>query len=230
MSEVYSLFNLDFEMELSTRPEKYIGNIETWNMAEDILKNELDKFGRKWSIDAGGGAFYGNKIDIKIKDSLNRMHQCATIQLDFNLPERFDLTYQTNDPEHQYARPVIIHRAIYGSFERFISILCEHTQGHFPFWLSPRQIKVVPISAANFEYAQKIKDELWKDGYEISVDVSDIHFKNKIKDGELLKYNYILVVGNKEQESASVNVRENNTQKLMTFNDFKNMIAQIKNP
>ncbi len=136
MKEIYGLFGFDFTMELSTRPEEYIGTIEMWHHAENQLECVLNEYGHQWSKNTGGGAFYGPKIDIHIQDSLKRSHQCATIQLDFNLPQRFDLKYQTDDVNITYRRPVMIHRAIYGSFERFIAILAEHTQGYWPLFIS----------------------------------------------------------------------------------------------
>ena len=161
---MYSLFEFDFEVELSTRPEKYIGHIENWDKAESVLENNIKTF-PKWKVNQGDGAFYGPKIDVKIRDSLKREHQCGTIQLDFNLPERFDLKYTTETQD--YERPVLIHRAIFGSFERFFAILLEHTSGRLPFWLSPRQICVIPISKENNEYAQEVRGHFTK--YELII-------------------------------------------------------------
>jgi threonyl-tRNA synthetase len=142
LTHIYGIFGFEFQLALSTRPEKFLGEIETWNQAEKALADCLNKNGKEWKLNPGDGAFYGPKIDIHVFDALKRKHQCATIQLDFQLPIRFKLAYQS-DSNNEFKRPVIIHRAILGSVERMIAILCEHTGGKWPFWLSPRQ---VPLS------------------------------------------------------------------------------------
>lgn len=202
LADVYSKFEFNFSVELSTRPEKYIGELENWNKAESILENKIKKF-ESWTINEGDGAFYGPKIDVKIKDSLKREHQCGTIQLDFNLPERFELKF--NGIESQ-ERPVLIHRAIFGSFERFIAIVLEHTGGKLPFWLSPRQICIVPVSMKFIEYAKTIKS-LFQE-FDITIDDSTNTLNKKIRAAEKLKFNYIFVVGETEQESNTINVRK----------------------
>ncbi len=218
MTSFYELFGFEFELELSTRPDEYIGHIDVWDSAEQILQEELERTNKRWVLNPGDGAFYGPKIDVKIKDSLDRFHQCATIQLDFNLPERFELVYQ--DEHEQRVRPIMIHRAILGSFERFIAILAEHVQGKWPFWLSPRQIALVPISSDNFEYAQRLHENLKSAGYHVELDLSDKHFKTKIRDAEQVSFNHILVVGNKEQESDGVNLRADGKQAYYSYENY----------
>ena len=203
LKKVYQHFNFEFEVELSTRPEKYIGNLENWNKAEEILKNKIQII-PNWRVNEGDGAFYGPKIDVKIKDSLKREHQLGTIQLDFNLPERFNLKYKTEDG---YEQPVLIHRAIFGSVERFIAILLEHTGGKLPFWLSPRQICIVPVANKYNDYANIIKEKFIDKFSETIVDDSTETMNKKIRNAEKLKFNYIFVVGEKEEESNLINVR-----------------------
>ncbi|EDO27279.1 predicted protein, partial [Nematostella vectensis] len=155
LKHVYGVFGFTFKLNLSTRPEKYLGKIELWNQAEKELEAALNGFGQPWVLNPGDGAFYGPKIDIQIQDALRRYHQCATIQLDFQLPERFNLTYVTGEGDER-KRPVIVHRAILGSVERMIAILTESFGGKWPFWLSPRQAIVIPIGPKYDEYAQKV--------------------------------------------------------------------------
>ena len=204
LNDIYTKFNFTFEVELSTRPDKYIGNLENWNNAENILESKIKKF-NNWKINPGDGAFYGPKIDVKVKDSLKREHQCGTIQLDFNLPERFDLKYVG---EETHDRPVLIHRAIFGSFERFIAILLEHTNGKLPFWISPRQICIIPISLNFIDYANEIKNKF--EEFEIILDDSTNTLNKKIRSAEKLRFNYIFVVGEEEQNTHTINVRKMN--------------------
>jgi len=212
MQHVYGVFGFEFALELSTRPEKFLGEISQWEKAEGDLKLALDKFGKPWKLNPGDGAFYGPKIDIHVFDALKRSHQCATIQLDFQLPQRFKLDY-VNESE-KYERPVIIHRAIYGSLERFIAILIEHIEGKWPFWLSPRQALIVPVSNKFDEYALKVHQKLWDEGFYVDVDVSGKTLERKILHGtEEMPYNFVLVVGAVEQETDSVNVRPRGTSK-----------------
>ncbi|XP_039278005.1 threonine--tRNA ligase 1, cytoplasmic isoform X2 [Nilaparvata lugens] len=206
LRSVYSVFGFSFKLCLSTRPDKYMGKIEDWNEAEKQLANSLDKFGEPWSENPGDGAFYGPKIDITIMDALRRNHQCATIQLDFQLPTRFNLSYigETGDK----IQPVIIHRAILGSVERMIAILTESYAGKWPFWLSPRQCMVIPVAEPFNEYAHKVKDEVYEAGFVCEVDVDQGDTMNKkIRNAQLAQYNYILVVGEKEKSGNTVNVR-----------------------
>ncbi|GCC30670.1 threonine--tRNA ligase 1, cytoplasmic [Chiloscyllium punctatum] len=204
---VYNVFGFTFKLELSTRPEKFLGDVEVWNTAEKQLENSLNEFGEKWTLNPGDGAFYGPKIDIKIKDAIGRYHQCATIQLDFQLPIRFNLTYVSHDGVDQN-RPVIIHRAILGSVERMIAILTENYGGKWPFWLSPRQVMVVPVGPTCEEYAQKVQQQFHDAGLMSDVDLDQgCTLNKKIRNAQLAQYNFILVVGEKEKSSGTVNVR-----------------------
>ncbi|KJZ76568.1 Threonine--tRNA ligase [Hirsutella minnesotensis 3608] len=226
---VYGLFGFNFKLKLSTRPEKYIGEIALWDMAEAKLKDALDSFtekiGAKWEENPGDGAFYGPKIDITVYDALRRDHQCGTIQLDFNLPRRFKLRYvaakddsgaatTADDPDLPvgYARPVMIHRAVLGSFERMIGILTEHFGGKWPFWLSPRQVLVIPVMPAVNEYAQEVQKMFHDAGLFADADLSGNTLQKKIRTGQLEQYNFIFVVGAQEAESRTVNIRNRDDQ------------------
>lgn len=203
---VYGIFGFTFNLVLSTRPANFLGEIEVWNEAEKALSESLDAFGCKWEVNPGDGAFYGPKIDITIRDALNRAHQCATIQLDFQLPIRFNLSYVSETGEKK--PPVIIHRAILGSVERMIAILTEHFAGKWPFWISPRQIMIVPVGAQFDEYAEQVKERLHSNGFMVECDTDAGDTMNKkIRNAQLAQFNYILVVGDKERQSQTVNVR-----------------------
>jgi threonyl-tRNA synthetase len=207
MQHIYGLFGFEFHLELSTRPDNYLGEIETWNVAEDQLTQALNRhYTGKWELNPGDGAFYGPKIDITIRDALRRSFQCATIQLDFQLPERFNLRYRSSD-ESVMPRPVIIHRAILGSLERFIAIITEHFAGKWPFWVSPRQVLVIPVAAPYKDYAQEITDRLSSFGLFADVDNGENTLPKKIRNGEIAQYNFILVVGQEELDARSVNIR-----------------------
>ncbi|CCX13698.1 hypothetical protein FPQ18DRAFT_376845 [Pyronema domesticum] len=216
LQTVYGLLGFTFKLKLSTRPEeKFVGDIETWNRAEAQLQEALEEFaaagGSEWELNPGDGAFYGPKIDITISDALKREHQCATIQLDFQLPQRFDLQYVTGDASKEasasYKRPVMIHRAIYGSFERFIAILTEHFAGKWPFWLSPRQIMVIPVMVAANDYVLEVQKLFRAKGMHVDVDLSGNTMNKKIRAAQLAQYNYIFVLGASEQETRSLNMR-----------------------
>lgn len=211
LQRVYGLFGFTFKLELSTRPEKFLGDVETWNAAEARLGAALDKFvPGKWELNPGDGAFYGPKIDITISDAMRRHHQCATIQLDFQLPQQFKLEYRTavsQGGETQAERPVMIHRAIVGSLERFIAILTEHFAGKWPFWLSPRQVLVVPVTNSVFDYAKEVQQRLWNEGFYADVDLTDNTLPKKVRNGEIAQYNFVFVVGHEEMETKSVNIR-----------------------
>ncbi|WFD24763.1 threonine--tRNA ligase [Malassezia equina] len=212
LQTVYGHFGFTFKMELSTRPEKYLGDIATWDAAEQRLAAALDKFvPGKWELNPGDGAFYGPKIDITISDAMRRQHQCATIQLDFQLPQRFNLEYKTPqgaaEADKHTERPVMIHRAVVGSLERFIAILIENFAGKWPFWLSPRQVLVVPVTQSVYDYAQEVTGLLWDNGFFADADLSDNTLNKKIRNGELAQYNFVFVVGHEEKASRSVNVR-----------------------
>ncbi|KAF2904716.1 hypothetical protein ILUMI_01453 [Ignelater luminosus] len=203
---VYKVFGFTFNLVLSTRPEKYLGDIEMWNQAEKALEDSLNDFGEPWKLNPEDGAFYGPKIDITITDALKRAHQCATIQLDFQLPIRFNLSYVSESGEKK--RPVIIHRAILGSVERMIAILTESYAGKWPFWLSPRQVMVIPVGPAFDDYAHEVQQKLYEAGFmcEVDTDAGDTMNK-KIRNAQLAQFNFILVVGEKERSSQTVNVR-----------------------
>lgn len=206
---MYGVFGFEFKMELSTRPEKYVGELETWDAAEKKLENALNKWGGAWELNPGDGAFYGPKIDIMISDALRRWHQCATIQLDFQLPQRFELEFKAKDTEESenYERPVMIHRAILGSVERMTAILTEHFAGKWPFWLSPRQILVVPVGVKYQEYAQQVRDKMHNAGFYADIDLTGNTLQKKVRTGQLMKYNFIFIVGETEMNENSVNIR-----------------------
>ncbi|XP_028270939.1 threonine--tRNA ligase 1, cytoplasmic [Parambassis ranga] len=204
---VYDVFGFTFKLNLSTRPEKFLGDPQVWDQAEKQLENSLNDFGEKWILNPGDGAFYGPKIDIQIKDAIGRYHQCATIQLDFQLPIRFNLTFVSHDGDDK-KRPVIIHRAILGSVERMIAILTENYGGKWPLWLSPRQVMVVPVGPTCDQYAEKVRQDFHNNGLMADVDLDPgCTLNKKIRNAQLAQYNFILVVGEKEKTSNTVNVR-----------------------
>lgn len=206
LKHVYTIFGFTFNFVLSTRPEKYLGEIEQWNEAEKALAESLNEFGLPWTENPGDGAFYGPKIDITILDALKRAHQCATIQLDFQLPIRFNLTFVSETGDKK--RPVIIHRAILGSVERMIAILTESYAGKWPFWLSPRQVMVVPVGSQFDDYAETVKKHIHDAGFMVEADLDAGDTMNKkIRNAQLAQFNFILVVGEKERSSNTVNVR-----------------------
>lgn len=214
LQAVYGLFGFTFKLELSTRPEHFLGDIETWNNAEEQLTRVLDRyFPGKWDLNAGDGAFYGPKIDITIEDALRRSFQCATIQLDFQLPERFKLSYRSAEDhdsstaDRAPSRPVMIHRAILGSVERFLGIITEHFAGKWPFWLSPRQVAVIPVGNEYRGYATEVGQLLTDAGLHVDVDNGENTLQKKIRNAEIAQYNFMLVVGETERSSRSVNVR-----------------------
>ncbi|KAL9647067.1 hypothetical protein ABK040_016541 [Willaertia magna] len=229
------VFKFELILNLSTRPEKYVGELEVWNEAESALKQSLNDLNLNWKLNEGDGAFYGPKIDIQIKDSLNRLHQCATVQLDFQLPKRFQLKYQ--DKNDQYKTPVIIHRAVLGSIERFIALLTEHLNGKWPFWLNPRQCYICPISTENVDlinYCEKVKNQLVNNyennNYIIDVDINDkTTLKKKIREAQLLNYNFIIVLGEKELTNNTVNVRRRDGTVVgeMTCDELLNMWGDL---
>ncbi|XP_064474269.1 threonine--tRNA ligase 1, cytoplasmic-like isoform X2 [Ornithodoros turicata] len=206
LKHIYTIFGFTFQLKLSTRPDNFLGEVQVWDDAEKQLEQSLNKFGFPWSLNPGDGAFYGPKIDITIMDALRRQHQCATIQLDFQLPIRFNLNYTSENGEKK--RPVIIHRAILGSVERMIAILTENYGGKWPFWLSPRQCIVVPVASPFDEYATEVKQEIFDAGFRCETDLdTGATMNRKIRNAQLDQYNFILVVGEKERNSRTVNVR-----------------------
>jgi len=209
--EIYSTFGVTYRAELSTRPDDFMGDIEVWNRAEQALREILDeRYGKGgYEVNEGDGAFYGPKIDLQIKDAMGREWQCGTVQLDFQLPHNFGLTYIAPDGSEQM--PVVIHRAIYGSIERFIGVIIENFKGDFPFWLSPYQVGIVPIRTEHNEYAEKVADLLEKAGIRAEVDYTDNNMKNKIKQFKIYHDPYIIVLGDKEaaENTVSINIRGN---------------------
>ena len=201
----YKVFGFEYSLELSTRPENSMGTDEQWKMATDALIQALKKNGKPYEINEGDGAFYGPKIDFHLRDSLGRTWQCGTIQLDFQMPERFDLTYTGEDGEKH--RPVMLHRVIFGSIERFIAILTEQYAGAFPMWLAPVQAKVLPISDAARDYAEKVAKQLQEGGLRAEIDTRNEKIGYKIREAQLQKIPYMLVVGEKEQQNGTVSVR-----------------------
>jgi threonyl-tRNA synthetase len=203
----------NFQVELSTRPDNFIGAMETWNRAEAALSAVLTKRKLQYTINAGEGAFYGPKLDIHIKDVMGRSHQCATIQLDFQLPaaDRMNLEYVT-DVAGVTKRPVIIHRAIFGSLERFMAILMEHFQGKWPLWLSPRQVMVIPVKPNHVAYANSVVQAVQAEDVYVDLDSSDETLDKKIFRAQDLQYNYIMVVGNREEAAGTVSLRHRSGQ------------------
>lgn len=206
-NKIYGIFGLEYKLTLSTRPEDFMGEIETWNRAEEDLKNVLEEICGKdnYAINEGDGAFYGPKIDIKMKDCLGREWQMGTIQLDFQLPQRFNLSYIDKDGNKK--TPIMVHRAILGSFERFIGIITEHFAGAFPTWLAPVQVKLLPISDAQVEYSKKVKAEFEKQGLRVELDDRNEKIGYKIREAQLEKVPYMLVIGDKEVNENKVSVR-----------------------
>ena len=205
IDEVYQLFGFKYHVELSTRPENSMGSDEDWEMATDALRGALDDLGRDYVVNEGDGAFYGPKIDFHLEDSIGRTWQCGTIQLDFQLPQRFECEYIGADGEKH--RPIMIHRVVFGSIERFIGILIEHFAGAFPTWLSPEQVRVLPISDKYLDYANQVNAKLNEEGIRSSVDFRAEKIGYKIRDARLMKVPYMLIVGAKEEEQGLVSVR-----------------------
>ncbi len=215
VDDIMQSFGFEYELEVSTRPEKAIGDEAIWETATQGLKDALDANGIDYGIDEGGGAFYGPKIDIKIKDSLKRKWQCGTIQVDFNLPERFALEY--TDENNEKARPVMLHRAILGSFERFIGILTEHVAGEFPFFIAPTQIVIVPIADAHIDYAKTLQAELAEMEIDTEISAKNESLNKRIRNAEKQKVPMILVVGDEEVQNGSVAVRDRRSREQYTL-------------
>lgn len=208
IDRVYNIFGLSYEIELSTRPEeKYIGSIDVWNKAEEALAKACEHAGKTCKVNPGDGAFYGPKLDFHVKDSLGRVWQCGTIQLDMNLPERFDITYVDKDGSKK--RPIMLHRVIFGSIERFIGIITEHFAGHFPTWLAPVQVNIIPVnSECHLEYAEKVKEALEQIGVRVEIDHRDEKLGYRMRESQLRKIPYNLVLGDQEKDTETVNVRK----------------------
>ncbi|MBQ9483273.1 MAG: threonine--tRNA ligase [Ruminiclostridium sp.] len=227
--ELYDTFGLTYSAELSTRPDDYMGDINVWNKAEDDLKEILEKlFGKDgYELNEGDGAFYGPKIDLKMKDALGREWQTGTIQLDFQLPLNFNMKYIAQDGSEK--QPVMIHRAIFGSFERFIGIITENFKGLFPFWLNPYQVGIVPIRTEHNEYAQKVFDLLKKNGIRAEIDLADDNMNNKIKKFKAYKDPYIIVLGDNEaaNSTVSINIRGNKKLNNVPLDKFIEMCVKM---
>jgi threonyl-tRNA synthetase len=221
----------DYKIYLATRPEnKYVGEISDWEKAQKSIQNALKKTGYEYKVDEGGGAFYGPKIDIKIKDAIGRLWQCSTIQFDFNLPERFDISYM--DSSGKKARPYMIHRALMGSLERFIGVLLEHYAGALPLWLSPVQVTIVNINEEQYEYCKEIEQTLKKSGIRVIFDDRNEKIGHKIRENAMQKIPYIAVIGNKEKEAKSVAIRARGNKDLgvMTIDNFIALIKEKNTP
>ncbi len=230
VDRTYSLFGLTYDIELSTRPEeKYIGDIETWNRSEKALEAACHKAGKECKINPGDGAFYGPKLDFHIHDSLGREWQCGTIQLDMNLPERFEIEYIAADGSKK--RPIMLHRVIYGSIERFIGILIEHFAGKFPLWLAPNQVKLLPIADRHLDYALEIKSQLEKEGIRVALDERHESVGYKIRQARMERTPYIVVLGDKEVEERTLSVRSRDKGELgaVQISDFiSDLVDEIK--
>ncbi|MDL5610279.1 threonine--tRNA ligase [Bacillus halotolerans] len=230
IDEVYRTFGFEYTVELSTRPEDSSGEDSVWEMSENALKHVLEDLGLPYEVNAGDGAFYGAKIDFHIKDALKRSHQCATIQLDFQMPEKFDLTYINEHNEK--VRPVVIHRAVFGSIDRFFGILIEHFGGAFPVWLAPVQVQIIPVSHVHMDYCEKVQSELKRLGIRVNIDERNEKLGYKIRESQMQKIPYMLVLGDQEVSEKAVNVRQFGHLKSeqVPFQVFKeNIVKQVKN-
>ncbi|ODV90118.1 hypothetical protein CANCADRAFT_24071 [Tortispora caseinolytica NRRL Y-17796] len=206
MVQVYNKFGFtDYKLMLSTRPEKYIGDIESWDKAEQALTNALNEMNHPWTINEADGAFYGPKIDVMLVDAHGKSHQTATLQLDFQLPQRFELEYR--GAAQSLERPVMIHRAVFGSVERFMALLIENYQGNWPFWLSPRQLAILPVSELQVSYANSIKDYIAANDFFVDIDDSAESVSRRVRHAISMGYNYIAVVGDKEMNDGTVSIR-----------------------
>lgn len=234
MKEVYTTFGMTYKLELSTRPAKALGELALWEKAEEALANAMNTFAGegKWRVNPGDGAFYGPKIDIKVMDAMDRVHQCATIQLDFQLPIRFNLEYNTGSKEKgkEFVRPIIVHRAMLGSVERMFAVLCEHYGGKWPLWLSPRQAMIIPIHAEWNAYCQDIRDKLHAEGFYVDVDLSKATFQKKVRNAQIAQYNFQLVVGEAEVKNGTVNIRtrENKVEGEMKVEEMVDMFKRLR--
>ncbi|MGE7758624.1 threonine--tRNA ligase [Peribacillus sp. NPDC097895] len=229
IDKVYRTFGFEYSVELSTRPEDSMGDDSLWEASETALKNVLESIGMHYQVNERDGAFYGPKIDFHIKDALKRSHQCATIQLDFQMPDKFDLTYI--DQNNERARPVVIHRAIFGSIDRFFGILIEHFAGAFPIWLAPVQVQIIPVSQVHLNYCLKVQKELKDRGIRVKIDDRNEKLGYKVREAQMGKIPYMLVLGDKEEKENEVNVRKYGEQEvenvaIETF--IKKIVQQIK--
>ncbi len=229
VDEIYTTFGLEYHLELSTRPdEDTIGTDAQWEHATNSLRRALDRSGKAYKVSEGEGAFYGPKIDLHIRDALGRTWQCGTIQLDMALPERFELEYV--DSEGNRSRPVMIHRALYGSIERFFGILIEHFAGKFPLWMSPRQVRVIPVADRHLEYGNRLKEQLVAEGFHCEVDDTNESVSKKIRLAQIQQVNYMLTIGDKEVENSTIalRTRDNVVHGEMPFETFLAHISEEK--
>lgn len=230
VDEMYKVFNLEYHLELSTMPENHIGDVKDWEQAETSLKNALKHIGRDFVINEGDGAFYGPKIDIHIKDAIGRTWQCGTIQLDMQLPKRFSLEYIDEDGSKQ--EPVMLHRVVYGSVDRFIGIITENYAGAFPTWLSPVQVEVLPISEKFLDYCNAVKEKLEQNNVRVELDERNEKISYKIRSAISQKIPYIIIIGENEIAENVISVRKRGTNETVKYNldEFVNMISnEIKN-
>ena len=226
IDEVYSVFNFNYHVELSTRPENSIGSDEDWEVATQGLKDALDEIGKDYVINEGDGAFYGPKIDFHLTDAIGRTWQCGTIQLDFQLPQRFDLEYTGDDGEKH--RPIMIHRVIYGSIERMMGVLIEHFAGVFPLWLAPEQVRVLALTERNNDYAEQIRNQLFDLGFRVEVDTRNEKIGYKIREALSMKVPYLIIVGDEEEQNKTISIRGrgNENKSGLILQDF---IERLKN-
>jgi len=222
--EFYGIFNLEYSFRLGTRPESFLGDKETWDKAEKVLKEILEKSKKKYVVAEGDGAFYGPKIDIIMKDALGRDWQMGTIQLDFQLPRRFELEY--NDKDGKRKTPIVIHRVIYGSLERFLGVYIEHCAGNFPLWLAPVQIKIVPIRENHNEHAEKVAQELKDAGFRVDCDTNEGNMGGKVRDAKNNKVPYTIIIGDKDIEAKKISVESRDKGQLGQM-DLKEFIKKI---
>jgi threonyl-tRNA synthetase len=224
------VFGFGYHIELSTRPENSMGSAEQWETAEAALREALESVGAEYRVNAGDGAFYGPKIDFHLEDCIGRTWQCGTIQLDFQMPERFDLTYIGADGKEH--RPVMLHRTVLGSVERFLGILIENYAGAFPFWIAPVQVKLVPIAEAHENYARELSETFKSWGLRTEIDSRDEKLGKRIRDAQMQKVPYMAVIGNKEMESRSVAVRERARGDLgsMSLEEFRALCEAEPDP
>jgi threonyl-tRNA synthetase len=228
VGDVMNLFGFEFAHTLSTKPkEKFIGSDENWNLATDALRSAMDHKGIKYTINEGDGAFYGPKIDIKLKDAIGREWQCATIQCDFNLPERFDVTYVGEDGGKH--RPVMLHRVRLGSVDRFLGVLTEHFAGAFPFWLAPEQIRIMNITSDQEEYVKNIADKLKAHGFRVSTDLRNEKIGFKIREAQMQKVPHMLILGNQEmdEQKISVRLRSGDSKNSLDFLTYLDIVSSL---
>lgn len=225
IDEVYKVFGFEYSVELSTRPDDFMGEIAMWDKAEASLKEVLGDLGYQYNINEGDGAFYGPKIDIHIKDALNRSHQCATVQLDFQMPEKFDLNFV--DENNEKVRPVMIHRAVFGSLDRFLGILIEHYAGAFPVWLAPKQVELLSVAESHEPYVEELYHEFQANGIRVSKDVRNEKLGKKIRDAEMQKSPYVLVIGDNEVNGDKFAVRKHGSKEVQELSK-QEFMALIK--